>query len=67
MTGFGTWPRRTSFDELPELLTCCGEMSLVGPRPHCGILGSSSTPGTPHGAPRTDGLWHKSMDAMRFP
>jgi exopolysaccharide biosynthesis polyprenyl glycosylphosphotransferase len=66
VTGVGRWLRRTSLDELPQLLNVLkGEMSLVGPRPEMVFIVQQYT--NQHRQrlrvkPGITGLWQLSAD-----
>ena len=66
ITSFGQFLRRTSFDELPQLLNVIkGEMSLVGPRPEMRFIVEQYTPEQRQRLsvkPGITGLWQLSAD-----
>jgi exopolysaccharide biosynthesis polyprenyl glycosylphosphotransferase len=66
VTRIGSWLRRTSLDELPQLLNVIrGEMSLVGPRPEMPFIVESYEElhrQRLHVVPGITGLWQLSAD-----
>ena len=66
ITRVGYWLRKTSLDELPQLLNVLrGEMSLVGPRPEMKMIVEGYTPSQRKRlavTPGITGLWQISAD-----
>jgi lipopolysaccharide/colanic/teichoic acid biosynthesis glycosyltransferase len=66
ITSFGQFLRRTSLDELPQLLNVIkGDMSLVGPRPEMGFIVEQYTSEQRQRLsvkPGITGLWQLSAD-----
>ncbi len=66
ITRVGYWLRKTSLDELPQLLNVLrGEMSLVGPRPEMKMIVDAYTPAQRkrlNVTPGITGLWQISAD-----
>lgn len=66
ITRIGRWLRKTSLDELPQLLNVLkGEMSLVGPRPEMPFITDQYTPRERQRlwiTPGITGIWQLSAD-----